>query len=400
MLTLALTVVLAAPPKADPVDALDFDQGTLLLEESGSYGSGVSGWSAWQLADGNPELGWCSPDSVLTGRFTWQFDATWKLDTLVLDNTSSQENGYPGISAKGVELWLRAPGKDFVRVATVTALQGKKASFPLKGLLATEARLVVTGNYGHPQFTELAEVDLLGTRVTPSPAGSLTGLFDTTYGPMQFVQDGANVFGCYDFGGVTYLYGSMTGRVARLTWVEEPGDGTEGNNGSATFAVKDDGSFWGIYFYSSSGEVAGLWEGKRGTTAPACKPRKAGNVERALMKTGRVVLFGIRFASNSDVPLPESTPAMNELVATLKSNASMKVLLEGHTDSTNTPAYNLDLSGRRAKAVMAYLVKQGIEASRLSAKGFGLERPLASNATAQGRSVNRRVEVSVVKEAR
>jgi outer membrane protein OmpA-like peptidoglycan-associated protein len=141
----------------------------------------------------------------------------------------------------------------------------------------------------------------------------------------------------------------------------------------------------------------GLWEGSKGTEAPKCTPRKSGAVERALVKDGRVVLFGIRFASNSDGPLPESVPAMDELAATLKANPSMKVLLEGHTDSTNTAAYNLDLSARRAKAVLSYLVKQGLDAGRLSSKGFGLEKPIASNATAQGRSLNRRVEVSVVK---
>jgi outer membrane protein OmpA-like peptidoglycan-associated protein len=126
-------------------------------------------------------------------------------------------------------------------------------------------------------------------------------------------------------------------------------------------------------------------------------PRKKGHVERALVSKGRVVLYGIRFASNSDVPLPESVPVMEELAAALKANTTMKVLLEGHTDSTNTAAYNLDLSARRAKAVVTFLVKQGIDAKRLSSKGFGKDVPVASNATAQGRALNRRVEVSVVK---
>jgi outer membrane protein OmpA-like peptidoglycan-associated protein len=148
---------------------------------------------------------------------------------------------------------------------------------------------------------------------------------------------------------------------------------------------------------TESGELGGKWEGTKGETSPKCVPRKKGHVERALVSKGRVVLYGIRFASNSDVPLPESVPVMEELAAALKANTTMKVLLEGHTDSTNTAAYNLDLSARRAKAVVTFLVKQGIDAKRLSSKGFGKDVPVASNATAQGRALNRRVEVSVVK---
>ena len=401
MLSLCLTaaLVLNAPakaPKDEPLDALDFDQGTLLTEESGSYGSELGGWSAWRLADGDPGVGWCSPRDTLTGSFTWQFDGTWKLDTLVLDNTSNEEGGYPGISAKTVELWLKAPGKDFEKVATVTVPQAKKALFPLKGRLATGARVVVTGNYGHAEYTELAEVDLLGTRMTPSPQRSLSGLYDSSYGPMRFEQQGSDVFGCYDWGNGTFFFGSITGRIARLSWEEEPDESAPGSRGTVTLAIKDDGSFWGIYF-TESGELGGKWEGTMGETSPKCVPRKKGHVERALVSKGRVVLYGIRFASNSDVPLPESVPVMEELAAALKANTTMKVLLEGHTDSTNTAAYNLDLSARRAKAVVTFLVKQGIDAKRLSSKGFGKDVPVASNATAQGRALNRRVEVSVVK---
>ncbi|MBL8917531.1 MAG: OmpA family protein [Myxococcaceae bacterium] len=62
----------------------------------------------------------------------------------------------------------------------------------------------------------------------------------------------------------------------------------------------------------------------------------------------------------------------------------------------NTDAYNLDLSERRAKAVVDALTKRGIDRARLASKGFGKSKPVADNATAQGRSLNRRVEVSVV----
>lgn len=67
------------------------------------------------------------------------------------------------------------------------------------------------------------------------------------------------------------------------------------------------------------------------------------------------------------------------------------------TDATNTDAYNLDLSNRRAAAVVKWLTEHGVKATQLSAKGFGKTSPVADNATAQGRALNRRVEVSLAK---
>ena len=67
--------------------------------------------------------------------------------------------------------------------------------------------------------------------------------------------------------------------------------------------------------------------------------------------------------------------------------------IAGHTDSTGPEAYNLRLSVRRARAVKEFLVKCGIEAQRLIPKGYGEDRPLASNETKEGRRKNRRVEV-------
>jgi outer membrane protein OmpA-like peptidoglycan-associated protein len=108
------------------------------------------------------------------------------------------------------------------------------------------------------------------------------------------------------------------------------------------------------------------------------------------------VLYGIRFDSDADVPRAESKGAIDEVAALLRRDAALRLLVEGHTDATNTDAYNLDLSERRARSVVGALVKLGVEPDRLRAKGFGRARPVADNATAQGRALNRRVEVSRV----
>jgi outer membrane protein OmpA-like peptidoglycan-associated protein len=73
----------------------------------------------------------------------------------------------------------------------------------------------------------------------------------------------------------------------------------------------------------------------------------------------------------------------------------VNVIVEGHTDSTGSDAYNQALSQRRADAVLNYLVRKGVPANRLTARGFGKSSPVASNDTREGRALNRRVELEV-----
>ena len=84
------------------------------------------------------------------------------------------------------------------------------------------------------------------------------------------------------------------------------------------------------------------------------------------------------------------------VVMWLKENPNAKVEVSGHTDNVGSPAYNQDLSERRAKAVYDYFVASGVDASRLSYKGYGMEKPIADNATPEGRQQNRRVELNVI----
>ncbi len=70
-----------------------------------------------------------------------------------------------------------------------------------------------------------------------------------------------------------------------------------------------------------------------------------------------------------------------------------KVIIEGHADSTHTEDYNLELSLRRALAVVEWLIEHGVDPKRLEAKGYGESRPVADNSTLEGRALNRRVEM-------
>jgi OOP family OmpA-OmpF porin len=87
---------------------------------------------------------------------------------------------------------------------------------------------------------------------------------------------------------------------------------------------------------------------------------------------------------------------LNEIASALRANPQLKVTVEGHTDSTGSRAFNMDLSQRRAQAVVDYLVNKGVSPQRLSAKGYGPDRPIADNGTKLGRSKNRRVQFTRV----
>lgn len=113
----------------------------------------------------------------------------------------------------------------------------------------------------------------------------------------------------------------------------------------------------------------------------------------ALSEKGRVATQGIYFDTGSDKIRPESTPTLNEITTMLKEHGDLKLVIEGHTDNVGNASANQALSARRAAAVQAHLVSQGIDASRLQSKGLGASKPAGSNDTPEGRQQNRRVEL-------
>lgn len=109
----------------------------------------------------------------------------------------------------------------------------------------------------------------------------------------------------------------------------------------------------------------------------------------------RVELHGIYFNTGSAELLEESEPMLKQVAALINASPDAHLTLEGHTDNIGSAEYNQTLSEQRAEAVRAALVQRyGVAAQRLSAKGYGLTRPVESNATVAGRARNRRVELS------
>ena len=111
---------------------------------------------------------------------------------------------------------------------------------------------------------------------------------------------------------------------------------------------------------------------------------------------GDVVLEGVNFQTNSAELTGNSKPVLDNVAKGLREHPRLTVEVQGHTDSTGAADYNLALSERRAEAVRAYLVSDGVPSSQLSAKGYGVTQPIASNKTAGGRAANRRVVMHVI----
>ncbi|MEZ4754113.1 MAG: OmpA family protein [Bdellovibrionota bacterium] len=111
-----------------------------------------------------------------------------------------------------------------------------------------------------------------------------------------------------------------------------------------------------------------------------------------LNKNGYVTLY-INFDTGKWDIKPDSNKTISELATMLNSAPELEVSIEGHTDNIGTAVDNKILAEHRAESVMAALVQSGVANSRLSAKGFGQEKPIADNQTEDGRAKNRRVEL-------
>jgi len=105
---------------------------------------------------------------------------------------------------------------------------------------------------------------------------------------------------------------------------------------------------------------------------------------------------GINFATGKADLLPSSNTVLDEIVAVLKSYPDVKLEVQGHTDTVGERNDNIDLSKRRADSVRAYFLSKGIEDARITAVGYGPDKPIADNKTKAGKAKNRRVEMKLI----
>jgi len=153
----------------------------------------------------------------------------------------------------------------------------------------------------------------------------------------------------------------------------------------------------GVYDYLDKcpGTPAGVKVDKDGCPPPVVQEVKPQpKVEKEIIEKGRTTLK-VLFDTNKSVIKKGYFADVDALAGVMQQYPDLNVTIEGHTDNVGKDAYNKKLSQRRADAVKAYLVKKGIDANRLTAIGYGEERPIADNATKAGKAENRRVEAAV-----
>ncbi|MGE5236241.1 MAG: OmpA family protein [Acidobacteriota bacterium] len=389
-----LLISLASPAQQDRTSLVQLPAGALVLTVSSEYGGS---WNRLGLLDGSTASGWCSAEGAkFPHTVVVELPQESALTSVAVDNTGDQEAGYQGISAKHVEILASLTSADagYTPVVALDAAKGGRREVALpKAVNARWLKFVVTSNWGNPDYTEIMELEAYGRPVGPAPKVDVAGVYNTSYGLMRIEQDGARLAGCYGSSG-GQLSGNLNGRVMELEWREDEGK----RIGTAVMVAADDGgTLNGVWF--ENGALHGEWSGERAAPGqqPECAIVRGGGLTARLAEGGRAVLYGVYFDSDSATLKSESEPTLEEVAAVLTSEPDLKLLVGGYTDATNTDAYNLQLSQKRAEAVVAWLVAHGVAAPRLSAKGFGKAQPVADNKTAAGRALNRRVELVVQK---
>ena len=129
----------------------------------------------------------------------------------------------------------------------------------------------------------------------------------------------------------------------------------------------------------------------------ACKPKPKPMPKPKPKVVEIISLQGVNFEHDSAKLTANSTATLDEAIATLQRRSDINVEVAAHTDSQGSDEYNMGLSERRAASVMNYLTSHGIDAGRLTSKGYGEAQPIADNKTKEGRAQNRRVELRVMK---
>lgn len=173
------------------------------------------------------------------------------------------------------------------------------------------------------------------------------------------------------------ILGGFGGQYAEQFWILD--------DSIRPWVIRQEGKHEGQHYLQQLGTIL------------APDPEQEKKLEQELEKDCRAPVYGIYFESASAEVNAVSRPTLQQIAAVMQRHADWTLTIEGHTDSIGGAASNLDLSNRRAAAVKTELTSRfAVPAARLATKGYGLTRPMETNATIEGRARNRRVELTRV----
>jgi len=190
------------------------------------------------------------------------------------------------------------------------------------------------------------------------------------------------------------------GVVDRLDQCPDTPAGTTVDENGCPVAADGDGDGVPDAIDQCPDTAAGAMVNETGCTEGCRAPAPGEPIDLEGCATGEaVVLKGVNFDTGSSRLTANAKVILNQVADSLAGVPAMRVEIGGHTDAQGSDAYNQQLSERRAQAVKDYLLARGIDAGRLEAKGYGEAEPVDSNETAEGRELNRRVEMKILEGA-
>ncbi|MBN2395919.1 MAG: OmpA family protein [Candidatus Atribacteria bacterium] len=391
-LCLFLVLILMVNAVAADQPLTSFFSGAFLVDKPSEYSSA---WASVFIIDEDPEAGWCSTLGQITDNvFVIELAEETVLHYLEFDTGNVDTEGSAARDIL-IELSNEGPENGFQEISSISLIdQQDNQNFPVTvDHSGRWLRLTILNNHGSPEYTELMDFRAFGEQLTKTSLPDVSGTYETNYNDFHLLQQGTSVTGCYEWDeGV--LNGGIEGRIMKFTWIEP------GQRGPAIMVFTSDGEkFFGLWWYEGDTTASGEWNGVKKSQEVGRCPHWAGGIReqitKELLESGRVRLYGINFDYDSDVILVESKPTLDKIADMLKSESSMQLIIEGHTDSDGSEDHNLVLSQKRAESVKFYLVQSGIHPSRLSVEGYGESQPVASNKTPTGKAQNRRVELVV-----
>jgi len=285
-------VCLSVIMQAQDVNLFDYAKGARVVDFSSNYGGA---WDAQCILENAPQIPegqmgvWCSESgAAFPHHLTVDLQEEKWMNIFVFNNFIEDETGWPGISAKDIEVHVSTQSKTsgFQKVVGFRLESNKNDQLvKIEPIKARWVKFVINSNYGHSEYTEFGQL------------------------------------GVYD------------------------------------------------------------------------DQKRAKDFKTEISSKGFIDVYGIYFDFASATLRLESAPAIQQITEYLKENVQQKILIEGHTDNVGSESANLSLSEKRANAVKEELVKNGIDAGRISIQGMGSKNPIADNSTDLGRAQNRRVTV-------
>lgn len=165
------------------------------------------------------------------------------------------------------------------------------------------------------------------------------------------------------------------------------GEWTKSSHRESGITLNNDNFTVGLNYYFSQPKVASAPAIRK---VPAAQPKEAW---KTIVEEKVIRIEGANFDTDSAKLKPSADAKLQEVVELAREYPDATFDVSGYTDSTASREYNLTLSKNRAESVKAYLVARGVDADRIVARGFGVDNPIGDNETAEGRALNRRVEV-------